>query len=355
MVFNMDEYCKLVIFSDKAYNAIIRETFEWDPVETGGILLGHVLNNGYWIVMEVLPPGYGEGREGDNVFHEYGYFEYNQKFVNYLATSVAKQYEIPLELLGLWHRHPGSLDTFSGTDDRTNLTFAAQNPNGVISGLVNVDPQLRITMYYLAHNDIHSRLGGKPNYRQVEVEVGSDIIPEDFFKLRYYRGQEADLHPYAPNRPHIDSRTPTEESVVTGTPIEEGSSNVNNIDSRSIVQEQIRRNSYVGNMQDQNNGQHQRPLSAISDITKSLKKNKRYIILILAFVAFLCSLFSIKNDITNAQNFFDNKKKPLIEGSFHEQKPNRDRDTLSSKTEEQIEKALDEDGESCSLTQDSDN
>ena len=62
----MDNNCQLVVFSDKAYNAIIRETFEWDPVETGGILLGHILDNGCWIVMEVLPPGYGEGREGDN-------------------------------------------------------------------------------------------------------------------------------------------------------------------------------------------------------------------------------------------------------------------------------------------------
>lgn len=84
--------CNIVIFSDKAYNAIIRETFEWEPVETGGILLGHILDNGCWIVMEVLPPGYSEGREGDNVHHEMGYFEYNQRFVNYLANSVATQY-----------------------------------------------------------------------------------------------------------------------------------------------------------------------------------------------------------------------------------------------------------------------
>lgn len=72
--------CNIVIFSDKAYNAIIRETFEWEPVETGGILLGHILDNGCWIVMEVLPPGYSEGQEGDNVHHEMGYFEYNQRF-----------------------------------------------------------------------------------------------------------------------------------------------------------------------------------------------------------------------------------------------------------------------------------
>ena len=193
----MANNCKMVVFSDKAYNAIIRETFEWDPVETGGILLGHILDNGCWIVIEVLPPGYSEGREGDNVHHEMGYFEYNQRFVNYLANSVATQYKIPLELLGLWHRHPGSMDYFSSTDDGTNKTFASQNPNGAISGLVNVDPKLRMTMYYIHHNDTGI---GRPNYLTVDVEVGSDLIPEEYFEMQYYGGENDELHPFAPRR-----------------------------------------------------------------------------------------------------------------------------------------------------------
>ena len=41
----------MVVFSNKAYNAVIRESFDKDPVETGGILLGHTLDNGVWIVM----------------------------------------------------------------------------------------------------------------------------------------------------------------------------------------------------------------------------------------------------------------------------------------------------------------
>lgn len=365
----MDDNCQLVVFSDKAYNAIIRETFEWDPVETGGILLGHVLDNGCWIVMEVLPPGYGEGREGDNVFHESAYFEYNQKFVNYLAKSVAEQYEIPLELLGLWHRHPGSMDHFSGTDDRTNLTFAAQNPHGVISGLVNVDPQLRITMYYLSHNNRPNRFYGKPNYRRVGVEVGSDIIPEEYFKLRYYRGEDADLHPFAPQRPKRNNDLSSDDNVVTGTPLEVNSSN-ENIDTKAIVQEQINRNSQGESSNNQNINESQKPLSAISDITESLKKNKKSIVLILAFVAFICSLFSIKNDVTNALDFFDHKKKPLIEDSFHKQKANYDEDSLRM-GEENNERVLkeedkkdltdkdnalpnDENEKSRSLTQESD-
>lgn len=182
----MSNNCQLVVFSNKAYNAIIRESFAKDPVETGGILLGHILDNGIWIVMEVLPPGM------KSIF-QYAYFEYDEAFVNYLAQSVANQYKHPLDLLGLWHRHPGSMDVFSHTDDGTNSTFARQNPAGVISGLVNIDPDFRITMYHLDHTS--GRSLGRPDYSVVDVEVGDDIIPEEYFELRYFDGSESNLHP----------------------------------------------------------------------------------------------------------------------------------------------------------------
>ena len=124
--------CQHIIFTNEAYNAIIAETRDISPNETGGILLGHILDNGIWIVMEVLPPG------PDSIFQR-SYFEYDERFVNYLAQSVATKYEHKLSLLGLWHRHPGSMDIFSGTDDVTNRTFAGLNPQGAISGIVNID------------------------------------------------------------------------------------------------------------------------------------------------------------------------------------------------------------------------
>ncbi|MBO5717435.1 MAG: Mov34/MPN/PAD-1 family protein [Alistipes sp.] len=176
----MGKYCQIVIFSDKAYNAIIDETFRKDPIETGGILLGHVLDNGFWVVMEVIPPGI------DSV-HQYAYFEYDEKFVNYLAESVASKYENKLELLGLWHRHPGSMDTFSGTDDGTNRIFAGLRSCGAISGLVNVDPNFRLTMRHVS-NPLH--------YEIVDVEVGDDLIPEDYFKLRHFPEKGLNPAPY---------------------------------------------------------------------------------------------------------------------------------------------------------------
>lgn len=306
----MDNNCQHVVFSDKAYNAIIRETFEWDPVETGGILLGHVLDNGCWIVMEVLPPGYGEGREGDNVYHEMAYFEYNRKFVNYLAKSVAEQYEIPLELLGLWHRHPGGMDHFSGTDDGTNSSFAAQNPHGVISGLINVDPQLRMTMYYLAHSD--ARTYGRPNYQRVDVEVGSDLIPEEYFKLRYYQGEERDLHPYAPQRTNRPVRTPQQTYNAPAQELQTSQEKASDehIDGNSIVIEQLGRNSRGTQKQETSHTtKDETTLSVAEDFIEKIKKNKTVVILVLALIAFLFSILSIKNDFSKGFRFWGNDDK----------------------------------------------
>lgn len=180
----MGSNCQLVVFSDRAYNAIIRESFDKDPIETGGILLGHILDNGIWIVMEVLPPG------PKSIF-QYAYFEYDEAFVNYLAQSVANQYKRPLDLLGLWHRHPASMDVFSSTDDGTNATFARLNEKGAISALVNIDPTFRITMYHLDHSVRMSK--GRPEYERIDVEVGNDIIPAEYFEYRYVGGHVPDL------------------------------------------------------------------------------------------------------------------------------------------------------------------
>lgn len=189
----MSNKCETVIISDKAYNAMIRESFAKHPVETGGILLGYILDNGMWVVMEMIPPGI-------NGVFQTAYFEYDQDFVNYLGTSIANQYKEPLQVLGLWHRHPGSMDYFSATDDGTNSEFASKNPYGVISGLVNIDPAFRLTMYHLDHNN-----GIRPSniaYSNVEVAVGDDLIPEKFFELRYVDRERSDLHP-----------TPTQKNI----------------------------------------------------------------------------------------------------------------------------------------------
>lgn len=196
----MENNCNTVVFSSRAYNAIIRESFKKDPVETGGILLGHIIDD-VWVVMEVLPPG-------KHSIFKYAYFEYDKDFVNYLADSVANQYAYPLELLGLWHRHPGSMDVFSNTDDVTNTTFASQNVKGVISGLVNIDPRFRLTMYHLDYTN--KEILGRPSYNKVEVVVGDDVIPSDFFKLRFINSTDSDIHPIPSDTKELSKRNAAE-------------------------------------------------------------------------------------------------------------------------------------------------
>ena len=275
----MSDKCQMVVFSNKAYNAIIRESFDKDPVETGGILLGHILDNGVWIVMEVLPPGI-------KCIFERAYFEYDDAFVNYLAQSVANQYKIPLELLGLWHRHPGSMDVFSSTDDGTNTTFALQNPSGVISGLVNIDPQFRLTMYHMENPRNVVRQYARPNYERIDVEVGDDIIPEEYFQLKYYDGEGSNLNPFVER-----SHTRMSRSVRT-----EGAGN------RTINEEPLDiRNTIQGNLnrEDENyvEPQDENP-SWMNDLTRIweiLKKNK--IMSLIALILVIVSIFSFKTAI----------------------------------------------------------
>ena len=293
----------MVVFSNKAYNAIIRESFDKDPVETGGILLGHILDNGVWIVMEVLPPGI-------KCIFERAYFEYDDAFVNYLAQSVANQYKIPLELLGLWHRHPGSMDVFSSTDDGTNTTFALQNPSGVISGLVNIDPQFRLTMYHMENPRNVVRQYTRPNYERIDVEVGDDIIPEEYFQLKYYDGEGSNLNPFVER-----SHTRMSRSVRT-----EGTGN------RTINEEPLDiRNTIQGNLnrEDENyvEPQDENP-SWMNDLTRIweiLKKNK--IMSLIALILVIASIFSFKTAIEWCKSGVetviswvsdDDKKEPCI-------------------------------------------
>ena len=164
------ERSQTVIFTKRAFNAIVTETISKHPIETGGIFLGYLLNNGTWIVVENISPGYKST-------HYSAYFEYDTEFVTYLANVVANQYKGNLQILGLWHRHPGSLDVFSNTDDQTNRNYASDNPFGAISALVNCDPQMRMTMYHVSQ---------RGEYCQAEWYVDDgDLIPQELLELHY--------------------------------------------------------------------------------------------------------------------------------------------------------------------------
>lgn len=155
-----------VVFSDRAFAAIMAETTEKIKTETGGLFLGS-FEDGIWYVIEAIDPG------PKSIF-EVAYFEYDQQYTQHLINKIANLYDKKLTLIGLWHRHPGSFDQFSSTDDGTNSKYVRMRKEGAISALVNIDPKFRLTMY---HVDQPCR------YSVIEYDVGNHLIPDEM--LRY--------------------------------------------------------------------------------------------------------------------------------------------------------------------------
>lgn len=176
-----------VVFSNRAYASVLAETTEKIKTETGGLFLGTVQDD-TWYIIEAIDPG------PKSIF-EVAYFEYDQKYTQHLINKIANLYDKRLTLIGLWHRHPGSFDQFSSTDDGTNAKYASMREEGAISALVNIDPKFRITMYQVE----------RPcRYRKISYDVGDNLIPDEFLKFktpdRFYSIMDNILNPSATNR-----------------------------------------------------------------------------------------------------------------------------------------------------------
>lgn len=156
-----------VIFSKRAMTALLVETREKIATETGGVFLGKYLD-GIWYVVETIDPG-------PKAIFKTAYFEYDQDYINHLINKISRLYSQQLDLVGLWHRHPGSLDSFSMTDDGTNSKYAELSPSGAISGLVNIDPVFRLTMYHVSL---------PLNYKKIEWMVDDELIPTEIQCLK---------------------------------------------------------------------------------------------------------------------------------------------------------------------------
>jgi len=175
-----------VVFSERAYLAILSETTEKIKTETGGVFLGSY-ENGIWYVIEAIDPG------PKSVF-QVAYFEYDRKYTEHLINKIARLYQAKLTLIGLWHRHPGSMDVFSATDGGTNSDYAKLSPNGAVSVLVNVDPKFRMTPYHVA---------SPLRYTKISYEVGDNLIPEHLLRLKCLEQSEHYINSYA-DKSHSD-------------------------------------------------------------------------------------------------------------------------------------------------------
>ena len=153
--------CKKIVFSNRAFAQIYTETQARITTETGGLLMGH-FDNDIWYVIETCDPGWR------GVFKS-AYHEGDEQYENHIAAVTARLYKYPLVFLGMWHRHPGSLDTFSGTDDITNWGYVDScAAPGCISGLINYDPEFRMTFYYCEQQR------DRMLYSKIDIEVGDE-------------------------------------------------------------------------------------------------------------------------------------------------------------------------------------
>jgi len=186
----MNIYCNEIVLSRKAYNTIHNETYKKIDTETGGILLGHVIDS-IWYIMEVIEPGPA------SIFHS-AYFEYDTDYVNKRAREVATLYKIELSLLGLWHRHPGSFDRFSQTDDATNLTFSQLSKHGAISGLVNLMPNFQLKIFHVFN------ISNQPKYELIKHSINDENIPKELFEQKSFMQHKNEiLETVNPSNAHI--------------------------------------------------------------------------------------------------------------------------------------------------------
>jgi hypothetical protein len=155
--------CLKIVMSDRAMAQIYSETLSKGNNESGGLLLGHFID-GIWYIIESSDPGY------NNSVFRHSYHESDEQYVNHVCAILSRIYKYPLNFLGMWHRHPGSLDSFSGTDDMTNAKYAKSAGNGCISLLANIDPRFRFTAYYveLSENGVI--------YTKTDLNIGDKYI-----------------------------------------------------------------------------------------------------------------------------------------------------------------------------------
>lgn len=158
-----------IVLSTQAYLSMVSEVAAFPNIETGGIFLGTIEDNN-WYIIESIDPGY------ENITREQTYFVYDVDYVNHLANIRCRLYDRELILLGLWHRHPGSMDDFSACDKETNKKFVDNCAVGSISALINIDPLFRITMYYVSPNLQYTKLNN--------IVHGNNHIPNRLLDLK---------------------------------------------------------------------------------------------------------------------------------------------------------------------------
>lgn len=205
--------CTRVVLSPLAWTLMISQSYLNDPNETGGALLGY--RDGTTVHVTVaLPPG--PRSQASPVM-----LKYNEEFQNYVFGVITELMGQKAGLLGLWHRHPGSLDRFSGVDAVAHEQFGKVLNGGVISLLLNLDgPEgsPRVTGYFVDTKEMVYHLIPVT----VEETAGQLLIPAEEIIRKYTarpaqpKQQEGEEENHEKDNDHPDAAQQTGEG--TGLP-----------------------------------------------------------------------------------------------------------------------------------------
>lgn len=101
-------------------------------------------------------------KQGDNFYfrdatdsgpcssHEWGMFQRDGEYCDWLASHFTEAYAIPEEeiVYAQVHSHPDGVTRFSGGDKPGNIRFSRQF-QGTVMGLINTDPDFRLQFWYI--------------------------------------------------------------------------------------------------------------------------------------------------------------------------------------------------------------
>jgi len=192
--FKPDLFFRHLIVTNEAMVEMISETLCHPKDETGVVLAGYFCSKGTIVVTDVVDPGFS--RNNDNIAHTSTFFSYDSDYVNHRLQEIRKLRLHRISFLGVVHRHPGNYDEFSSTDELSILgdlrrhSYSVETPDGVIAtgllyALINIDPILRISWFYITPDGVCQRLDNTKDVSYVDAEslpswmferVGMDTI-----------------------------------------------------------------------------------------------------------------------------------------------------------------------------------
>jgi len=156
---------KKVFIIESVYQDIIRECLQWKDVETGTILIGTQILEGY-LVIKAFSPGPQAKRLPGSFSPQ---IEYVQKELDMYRIKHPGE-----DFLGIHHQHPGQLTRPSHGDlqqAKTILSDPAYKINGKLLSLISIrhNGRVQIHAYHISGDD--------PEFRPLGMKVLSDNDP----------------------------------------------------------------------------------------------------------------------------------------------------------------------------------